>query len=804
MNKYMDTKLKPEERAELLLSEMSIDEKMGQVVCYFPNEFGNYSKIDEEYPHSVGMISSLEMRCLTTIEEIVSLHDDVQKKVMEKSKHNIPAMFHMEGLCGGLFQSSTSFPSGIGRASSWNPELEKEVGRVVGVEERMIGVTQTFAPVLDISRDSRMGRQGETYGEDPTLAATLGVAYTDGLQNTIDNITNLKTDGVAKHFLGFHASLGGIHGGECDISERQLREIYGKPFQAAISEAGLKGIMPCYNSINGQAISASKDIMNDLLRDEMGFEGVTVSDYCAVMNIHTVQHGAENFTEAGLLSMEAGMDGELHFKKCFNDELGEWFKSGKADVKILDKAVKRILTAKFRMGLFENPFAQKVEIVKEVVGKKEHKDITKQSALESLVLLKNENSALPISKDVKKIAVIGYLASTAKIMYGGYTHFSMAEGMKAAVATMAGLQTDRNAIINSVKNIQGTCIEDDNGSCDEVLELQNPKAKSLYEGIKESFPNADVEYSFGFHFAGNDMSKHDEALEICKEADVVILALGGKHGTSSIASMGEGIDTTDINLPICQDVFIEKVAKLNKTLIGIHFNGRPISSDIADKYLEGILEAWNPSEAGTEAISKVLTGEYNPSGKLPVSVARVGGQIPVYYNHSSGSSWHQGESIAFSDYLEMPHTPRYFFGHGLSYTTFEYKNLKINKKEFKGNDKVCVEVDVTNTGDVFGQEVVQLYTRDLFATMTRPVQELVGFKKIELNPKETKTLKFTFKLSQIAFLDKNMKWKVEKGDFEIYVGSSSKDIRLDDSFKVINDEYFWGRNRGFYAKVEVI
>lgn len=801
---YLDKTLSSEERAELLLGEMSIDEKMGQVVCYLPNDFKVYKKIKEEYPHSAGMISALEMRCLVTIEDVVEFQNEVQKIVMEKSEHNIPGLFHMEGLCGGLFQGATSFQSGIGRASTWNPELEREVGCVVGTEERMIGITQTFAPVLDISRDSRMGRQGETYGEDPTLAAAMGVAFTEGLQNTKDDITSLKTDGVAKHFLGFHAAFGGIHGGDCDINERQLREIYGKPFQATISEVGLKGIMPCYNSINGQAVSANKEIMNYLLRDEMGFEGVVVSDYCAVMNIHTVQHGAENFTEAGLVAMESGMDAELHFKQCFNDELGEWFKNGRADIEILNRAVRRILTSKFRTGIFDSPFAQPLEEIKKVVGKKEHKDITLKSALESLILLKNENNVLPISKNVKKIAVIGYLASNAKIMYGGYTHFSMAEGMKAAVATMAGLQTDKNTVIANVKNILGTCIEDDNGSCDEVLELQNPDAKSLYEQLKESLQNVDVQYSFGFHFAGNDMSKHDEALEVCKDADLIILALGGKHGTSSIASMGEGIDSTDINLPICQDAFIEKASKLNIPLIGVHFNGRPISSDIADKHLDAILEAWNPAEAGAKAITMTLKGEYNPGGKLPVSIARASGQIPVYYNHPSGSNWHQGESIAFADYLDMPHTPRYYFGHGLSYTTFEYSNLIIDKKEVSGSDTLIVSIDIKNTGDIKGEEVVQLYTRDMFSTMTRPVQELVGFKRIALEPNETKTVKFIFKISQLSFLDRKMQWKVEKGNFEVYVGSSSKDIRLKDTFKVTDNNYFDGKNRGFYAKVEVL
>ncbi|MFV0556552.1 MAG: glycoside hydrolase family 3 N-terminal domain-containing protein [Lactovum sp.] len=799
--RYMNIDLTAEERAELLLAELSVEEKMGQVVCHLPNDHSNYEKIKEDNPNGCGMISCLEMRTLETIEEVVQFQKEVQMLVMDMSEHNIPAIFHMEGLCGGFFQGATSFPSGIGRASTWNPELEEEIGRIVGREERMIGVTQTFAPVLDISRDSRMGRQGETYGEDPVLAAALGSAFTRGLQDEEDTITGLKTDAVAKHFLGFHAAFGGIHGGDCDISERQLREIYGKPFQAAISESGLKGIMPCYNSINGQAVSANKEIMTNMLRGEMGFEGLTVSDYCAVMNIVTVQHGAENFTEAGLLSMDAGMDAELHFKKTFNDELAEWFRSGKADIEILNTAVRRILTAKFRMGLFENPFAQSSEVIKTVVGKKAHKEVTKQSALESLILLKNENNVLPISNKVKKITVVGYLASTAKIMYGGYTHFSMAEVMHAVTNTMAGVQSEKDP--NKMTTIPGTQIEEDTGIFDKVLYLQNPEAKSLYEQIKEEFPNAEVDYSFGFHFAGDDMSKHDAALESCKDADIVILALGGKHGVGSIASMGEGIDSTDINLPICQDTFIEKVAKLNKPLVGVHFNGRPISSDVADKYLDAILEAWNPSEAGSEAIVSVLKGDYNPGGKLPVSIARVGGQIPIYYNHPYGSCYNQGDSISFPDYVDMPHTPRYYFGHGLSYTSFEYLNLQLENKELHANETLLVSVDITNTGNVKGEEVVQLYIKDLFASMTRPVQELAGFKRIILEPGETKNLTFNVKLSQLAFLDRTMQWKVESGEVEIQIGSSSYDIRLTDSYKVLDNEYVDGKNRGFYAAVVV-
>lgn len=796
--KYMDETLSPKERAQALLAEMSVEEKMGQVVCHLPAKLSEYEELEKNYPHGVGQISCLEMRGLDSLEDAVRLQREVQERVMALSEHHIPAIFHMEGLCGAFIQDAVSFPSGIGRASTWDPALEEKVGEIVGRQERAAGITHTFAPVLDISRDSRMGRQGETYGEDPTLASAMGVAFTKGLQE--EKTDGRSTEAVAKHFLGFHASAGGIHGTDAKLSERELVEIYGKPFQAAITEAGLKGIMPCYCSINGEPVSASKEIMTELLREKMGFEGVTVSDYCAVSNIHNVQKVCESETEAGLRAMEAGMDMELHFKKCFNEELGEWFESGRADIAILDRAVERILEAKFRMGLFEHPFALTGEALKKEYYREADRKIPLQSAEESLVLLKNDGT-LPISGRVKRIAVIGYHASTARIFYGGYTHFSMAEGQLAAIATMAGLQTEKGQE-TEMKTIPGTPIQDDEPKFEKLLMKQNPRVKSLYEQLKESMPETEVTYAFGYHFAGNDSRGHAEALEAAKNADLVIVTLGGKHGTSSIASMGEGIDSSEINLPPCQEEFLEKLAQLKKPVVGVHFNGRPLSSDAAHRCCNAILEAWNPAEMGAEAIVNALLGRYNPGGKLPLSVAYTSGQIPVYYNHPNGSCYHQGESIAFSNYVDMPHTPRYYFGHGLSYTAFSYSDLVLDKKEVEGCGEIVISLDVENIGALSGDEVVQLYIRDRFASMTRPVMELAGFRRIRLQPGEKKTVRFTVQLSQLAFLDRRMRWKVEAGDMDVLVGSSSADIRLQDSFRITSDHYCDGKTRGFYAKTE--
>ena len=797
VNEYLNTSLSPEQRAEALMKEMSIDEKMGQLVCFFPTKPGDSIKIDEDYPHGVGQISCLEMRSLDSLKEAAEFQREMQEKAMNLSEHRIPAIFHMEGLCGAYIQGATSFPSGIGRGSSWDPQLEEEIGRIVGRQERAVGISQVFAPVLDITRDSRFGRQGETYGEDPSLAAALGVGFTKGVQK--GETGELRSDCVAKHFLGFHDADGGIHGAHCDIPDRLLQEVYGKPFQAAITEAGLKGIMPCYASINGEPVSASEEILTGLLRDEMGFDGITVSDYCAIMNIHNVQKVCESETEAGLRALTAGMDMELHFKKCFNDELGEWFKSGKADVRVLDRAVLRILTAKFRMGLFEQPFALCGEELDQAFYNTEDEGVTLRSARESLVLLKNDG-VLPIKKNTKKIAVIGTHAADPRIFFGGYTHFSMAEGMLASISTMAGLETKKEENKTVMNTILGTPIQmDDDPAFALLMQKQKPGIKSLLEQLKNSLPDTEISYSYGYPVAGNDVSNHEAALNVASEADIVIVTLGGKHGTSSIASMGEGIDATDINLPYCQESFLEKLSALKKPVVAVHFNGRPISSDAADQYANAILEAWNPSEKGAQVITETLVGDYNPSGKLPVSVAQTAGQIPIYYNHPNGSSYHQGESIGFANYVDMSHTPRYYFGHGLSFTSFEYSNLELSAAAVEPDQVVTITLDIENVGDLQGTEVIQLYCKDRFASQTRPVMELAGFKRVELQPGERKKVSFQLEPSQLAFLDKNMKWKIEAGDIDVLVGSSSNDIRLQDSFRITSDQYIEGRTRKFYT-----
>lgn len=807
---YRDTTKSPAERARELLEELTLEEKMAQLTCIFPfgDSFDDMEQQAKEMPYGTGQVSTLEMRRIHTLDEAAAWQRKMQETVMTQSPHHIPAIFHMEGLCGGFIQESTSLPSGIARGSGWDPKLEEKIARTVAEQEAACGITHILAPVLDISRDSRMGRQGETYGEDPALAAALGAAYTRGVQTT--QADGRKPESVAKHFLGFHNSQGGIHGSQSDTPPRLLEEIYGKPFQAAITESGLKGIMPCYNSIDGEPASVSHRLLTELLRERMGFDGLAVSDYGGISNAHEVQHIGETIAETGLLAMEAGMDMEMPKAAGYGEELKEMFRSGQADMELLDRTVLGVLEAKYRMGLFEHPFAADGEELHRIFDKTEGAELSLQSARESMILLKN-NGVLPLSGKIRKLAVIGPHADCARKFFGGYTHLCMMESVYAVKSSIAGVEDSPvlpgGAVLpggEPVEYVPGTQIQSDEAKLfDDILRLQKPECRSLLEELKLRMPDTEILYAYGYPVAGADESGFEEAMKAVKEADAVILTLGGKHGTCSMATMGEGVDAANINLPECQDAFIRAAVAYGKPLIGVHFDGRPISSDTADRHLDAIVEAWSPAESGAQAVADVLMGAYNPGGKLPVSVAYNAGQIPVFYNHPTGSAWHQQESIGFVNYVDLPHTPRYCFGHGLSYTRFAYTDLEISTTEVEPDGEVTIRCTVENAGERAGDEVVQLYLRDRFASMTRPVKELAGFCRIHIEPKEKIRVTFTVKADQTAFLDREMRWKVERGDIDVEIGSSSEDIRLTGEFRITQDQWINGAERTFYAASEM-
>ncbi len=806
--KFMNASLPAEERADDLLKRMSIEEKMGQIVGYMPDK-GSIEKLEQGFPQGAGEVVMLFAGGLENKESVVEKVTHIQHKIMELSDHNIPAIFHVETLTGAMLPEATSFPTGIGQASTWNPGLQKELAGIIRDQARAVGVSHAFAPVLDINRDPRFGRQGETYGEDPALAAAMGTAYVSGLQNDGDLKEGMLA--CAKHFIGYHMTQGGIHAASTPVPPRMLREVYAKPFQAVITLADMKSIMNTYSSIDGEPVAGSRKYLTEFLRGEMGFDGLIVSDYVSISEIHSRHRVAATLTDAGEMSLKAGMEVELPAKDCYNDELMQRILGGKVSMELLDQAVRRVLIAKFELGLFENPYPMPSVAVERIYTDPNNEATSLEAARQSIVLLKN-NGLLPLQKNAqKKIAVIGHHAASTRSLFGGYSYTSLFDAMHNVGNTMAGVDFEKISNLNASEfgvakdhyTYPGSIVQVESPKTEELVRKYYPTCHHLLEQIILECPDAEVTYAYGYAYAGNDTSMHAEALSVAAEADVVILTLGGKHGWGMFSTTGEGIDTTNIGLPECQESFIRKLAALQKPTVAVHFDGRPISSDMADEHIDAILEAWNPGQYGAKAVTDILFGDYNPAGRLPVSIAYNAGQVPLFYNHDQGSSYHVGTMNDYTSYLDCPREPRYYFGHGLSYTSFRYSHLTVSKEAYEPTEQVIVTIDVTNTGEVFGEEVVQLYIRDKYASVVRPVQELAGFVRVPLKPNETRTVQFRMNPSQFAFLDTNMAWKIEAGEIEVMVGASSQDIRAKGSFRICSDLFIDGKTRGFYADVEV-
>ena len=538
MEKYQDSMLSPKERAEDLLDKLSLEEKMAQIRGVWQSGGPDDDTENWIRGRGIGQISALPLQMEETErEEAIQWLHRLQERIMAESPHGIPAVFHMEGVNGAYFHGASNYPTGVSRGASFDPALEEEIGQNVAKIELAAGITQILAPVLDVARDPRMGRCGEAYGEDPSLGAAMGAAYTRGIQQAEEE--GRRASATAKHFVGFHSSRGGIHGGGSSIGERELQEVYAKPFQAAISESGLRGVMPCYNVMDGMPFSASKRYLTGLLREEMGFEGVAVSDYCAVSQVYDTKKVGECYADAGEKCLSAGMDVELPNPMGFHNELEERFKNGSLDIGILDRAVLRILEEKFRMGLFEHPFGS-LEKLQSALKEEKEKQTAKRSAAESIVLLKNDGLLPLYDREIKKIAVIGPHAANARFYFGGYTHLSMMESSKAARNTMAGVAQDAENRKKEVAMIPGTVVQLDEGDAfDSVLRWIDPDCPSLLSEMRRQYPDIEFTWAKGYPIAGDSDAFFADALKAAEDADLILMTLGGKYGTGSIATMGE-------------------------------------------------------------------------------------------------------------------------------------------------------------------------------------------------------------------------------------------------------------------------
>ena len=792
---YTDVDATPSQRAKDLLSKMTLEEKVAQLSSYNPKDRKG-PNLDDDFPDSIGSVAFLAAAWYKTPKEVTTKLNAYQQKVLSKSRLGIPALFHIETLTGVLTPGSTSYPSGIGRGSAWNPELEEKMGEAVGKQAHALGIRQALSPVLDVSRDARFGRQTESYGEDPTLVARIGTAFTQGVQKDHNTLA------TAKHFLGYHGGLGGIHAAQVEIPERELWEVYGKPFNAAINQGHLSSLMNAYSAVDGEAVLTSKRVLQEKLRHEMHFNGLLVSDYASMAELVTRLHLAADNDEAAKRVLEAGWEVELPSPVLFDDRLVRLVDNGVVDEKLIDLAVERVLTLKFQLGLFEHPFAGDDETVESALKDQKAHQVSLDYARQSLVLLKN-NGILPLDPNQpRKIALIGHHMKSVRSFFGGYSYMSVLELSMGTRNTMAGIGT-----------------EDDDGELDKTypgshIEVENPKlpkqadqvyanCQDLYSEFVKQYPDFEFDYSYGYPYAGNSHEDFEAALSVAENAGLAILTVGGKVGWGTACTTGEGIDSASINLPQCQEDFMNALGAKEIPFIVIHLDGRPISSDTADRYASAIIEAWSPAQYGSQAIVETVMGKNNPSGRLPVSVAYSSSQMPLFYNHGNGSSYDVNTQTFFSSYIDLLHEPRYYFGYGLSYSQFEIQNLMLDQDRVDFNSPLKFSVDVTNSSDADGTQVVEAYVSDEAASVVRPVRELIGFARVDLKANQTKHVTFTVEMSQLALLDQEMEWVVEAGTFNLQVGFSSHDLPETKIFELTETRHIDRSSQAMWAKVTI-
>jgi len=737
---YKDATRPESERVADLLSRMTLDEKIAQMRLLYPVETIlegpslSSGAIKKHLGNGIG-----GAYCTTFLAP--DLLNGIQKYLLEETRLGIPLLMMGESLHGTMNRDATVFPQAIGLGASWSTQLMHEVVNVIGRETRALGITQTYAPNLDLSRDPRWGRVEENYGEDPYLTARLGVEY----------VKTLQSHGVAaslKHYVAHGSPEGGINLAPVHAGERELRDTMLPPFAAAIREAGAMSIMPAYSEWDGTPVHASRFLMTDLLRKELGFDGFTVSDFGAIEMLHYFHKTAANALEAGKQALWAGLDMEAPNIFGFGPDLVEAVQRGEVPLEWVDLAVQRILRIKFRLRLFENPYAANDRL--DLIHNEEAIRLSRKAAHETVVLLKNDTDLLPLSDRIGRVALIGPNAECAQL--GDYTPPAAAE-----------------------------------------------RSVSLWQGLVARLGADRVQYAKGCNTNTGSDEEMAQAVAVARSCRVVILALGdsshfyggigwGDKDGKTTVTCGEGFDMSDLKLPGRQQELLEKVAATGTPVVLVLMTGRPYCINWAKQNIPAILQAWYPGEQGGHALCDVLFGDVNPSGKLPISFPQSVGHIPCFYNHKVSARGYYKQPGTVDkpgrDYVFSSPEPLFPFGFGLSYTTFAYSDLVVTPEKVGAEGAVVVSVSVTNTGKREGQEVVQLYLTDCVSRITPFVKRLRGFSKIALSSGESRRVSFVLDQKDFAFLNEKMQPEVEPGEFVVAIAG------LQAKFTVVNARTF--------------
>lgn len=734
-----------EKKVDSILNLMTLEEKLGQLnlpsagdITTGQAKSSNIAKKIEE--GKVGGLFNIK-----TVEKI----KDVQKVAMEKSRLKIPLLFGMDVIHG----YETTFPIPLGLSSSWDMPMIQETARIAAIEASADGINWTFSPMVDVSRDARWGRVSEGSGEDVYLGSQIAIAMVKGYQGT--DLTDHKTImACVKHFALYGAPEAGRDYNTVDMSRIKMYNDYLPPYKAAI-DAGVGSVMASFNEIDGIPATGNKWLMTDLLRTDWGFDGFVVTDYTGINEM--VDHGMGDLQAVSAMALNAGIDMDMVGEGLLTT-LKKSFDEGKVSMETIDTAVKRMLTAKYQLGLFDDPYKYcDVNRAKSEIFTDEHRSFARKVSAESMVLLQNDDQTLPLKKS-GTIALVGPLANNAVNMAGTWS-----------VATK---QAKSSPLLEGLKTVVGS------------------KAKILY--AKGSNLAADLEYEKRATMFGKDIPRDgrtdkqmlDEALEIASKSDVIIAALG-----ESAEMSGESSSRTNLDIPQIQKDLLQALLKTGKPVVLVMFTGRPLTIQEEVETVPAILNVWFPgSEAGL-AISDVLFGDVNPSGKLTATFPRNVGQIPIYYNHkNTGRPLNntEGNFEKFrTNYLDVRNEPLFPFGYGLSYTSFEYSNLTLSTNQIAMNGTIDVSVNVKNSGNYDGKEVVQLYIRDLVGSVTRPVKELKGFQKVSIKKGETKTISFKLTVEDLKFYNSNLDFVAEPGQFEVFVGTNS-DTTMKSEFELKN------------------
>lgn len=727
-------------KVDSLLGIMTLDEKIGQM-----NQYNGFWDVTGPAPKNgdakfkfnnlkKGLVGS--MLNVRGVEEITAL----QKIAVEETRLGIPLIIGNDVIHG----YKTLSPIPLAEAASWDLKEIENSARIAALEASAAGTNWTFAPMVDISRDARWGRVMEGAGEDPFLGSLIAAARVRGFQGD-DLSKNHTIAATAKHFAGYGFSESGRDYNTVDVSKNTLYNVILPPFKATL-DAGVRTFMNGFNELDGIPVTGSSFLQRDLLKGEWEFNGFVISDWGSIREM--IPHGfARDGSHATELAIKAGSDMDME-SHLYIKKIKELIEAKKLDIELVDDAVSRILRVKFELGLFDDPYRYlDAEREKEVINHPDNHKAVLEMAKKSIVLLKNENQLLPLNKSDQRIALIGALANDNNSPLGNWRTNS---DNKTAVTVLEGMKAypDNKLIYSKGADVN----------------LNDDGVVKFHEKVKIN---------------DSDKSGFNAAKNAAKNADVVVMVLG-EDGFQS----GEGRSRTDIGIPGVQQELLEEVYKVNKNIVLVLMNGRPLNINWADKNIPSIVEAWQLGTQTGNAVAQVLYGDYNPSGKLPMSFPRSVGQIPIYYNYKNTGRPGPANTVFWSQYNDQLNTPLYPFGYGLSYTSFEYSNLKIDNKNLTVGNSINVSVDLKNTGNYTGKEVVQLYIKDRFASVTRPVRELKGFEMISLNPGEIKTVNFEISETLLQFYSANEIWESESGFFDIFIGTNSN-ADLQESFELI-------------------